>query len=110
MCFHLIENPYFRLLEGDSLTAGLYDQLFVTVLFARQPPINLQQAEIRLINSFTSSSPTVEPMINALNNFKATIVYNEAVLSLTGSYNVQIVVNGGVVAQTSLSITVNSKL
>lgn len=110
MCFHLIENPYFRLLEGDSLTARLYDQLFVTVLFARQPPINLQLAEIRLINSVTSSSPTVEPTINVLNNFKATIVYNQAVLSLTGSYNVEIVVNGGVVARTPLSITVNSKL
>lgn len=49
-------------------------------------------------------------MINALNNFKATIAYNEAMLSLTGSYNIQIVVNGGIVAQTPLSITVNSKL
>ena len=106
----IIENPYFRLLEGDSLTARLYDQLFVTVLFARQPPVNLQQTEIRLINSVTLSSPTVEPAITVLNNFKATIVYNQAVLSLTGSYNVQIVMNGGVVAQTPLSITVNSKL
>ena len=81
----------------------------MTVLFARQPPINLQQAEIRLQNSVTSSSPTVEPTINILNNFKATIVYDQAVLSLTGSYNVQIVVGGGVIAQTPLSITVNSK-
>lgn len=108
MCVSL-DNPYFRLLEGDSLTVRLYDQLFVTVLFARQPPVNLQQAEIRLINSVTLSSPTVEPTINKLSNFKATIVYNEAVLSLTESYNVQIVVDGSVVAQTPLRITVNSK-
>ena len=109
VCFFRLENPYFRLLEGDSLTARLYDRLFVTVLFARQPPINLQQAEIRLQNSVTSSSPSVEPTINTLNNFKATIVYNQAVLSLTGSYNVQIVMGGGVVAQTPLSIRVNSE-
>ena len=108
MCVFL-DNPYFRLLEGDSLTARLFDQLFVTVLFARQPPVNLQQAEIRLINSATSSSPSMEPMINKLSNFKATIVYNQAMLSLTASYNVQIVVNGRVVAQTPLRITVNSK-
>ena len=107
--FFPLENPYFRLLEGNNFTTRLYDLIFVTVLFARQPPINLQRAEIRLINSVTSSSPTVEPTINALNNFKATIVYDQAVLSLTGSYNVQIVMSGGVIAQTPLSITVNSK-
>ena len=87
--------------------ARLHDRLSVTVLFARQPPINLQQAEIRLVNSVTQSSSTVEPTITVLNDFKATIVYSQAALSLTGSYNVQIVINGRIVAQTPLNITVN---
>lgn len=108
-CSFPLENPYFRFTEGEMVTGRLYDEISLTVLFAIQPPINFQQAEIRLVNFATSSAPTVEPTITKINDFRATVVFNRILFSLNGLYDVQLRHDSQVVAQTSLNIVVNCK-
>ena len=94
-------------MEGQSIADNLFDAISLTVLFAIQPPINFQQSEIRLTNLATKSSPTFEPAITIVNNFKATVVFDRARLSLGGTYDVEVRHDSATVAQTSLRIIVN---
>lgn len=94
-------------MEGESIAVNLFDAISLTVLFSIQPPINFQQAEIRLTNLATMSSPSLEPVITTVNNFKATVVFDRARLSLAGTYNVEVRHDSATVAQTSLRIIVN---
>lgn len=106
---HFLDNPYLRIFEGDSIAVNLYDEISLTVLFSTQPPINFQQSEVRLTNLATMSSPSFEPVISKVNNFKATVLFDRARLSLDGPYNVEVIHDSMAVAQTSLRITVNRK-
>ena len=91
------------------ITVRLYDELPLTVFFAINPPVVLQRTEIRLVNSRTMSAPSVEPTITFVSDFMATVVFDRALLSLNGMYNVQIIHDSQVIAQTGLNIIVNRK-
>ena len=111
MQFHLrfVENPYLRIIEGETATVRLYDELPLTIMFAISPPIDIRRTEIRLVNTQTSSAPSVEPRIMFVNDFKATIIFERAALSLNGMYYVQVVHDSVVRAQADLNIIVNRK-
>ena len=94
-------------MEGQSITVNLFDAISLTLLFAIQPPINFQQSEIRLTDLATMSSPSFDPVINIVNNFKATVVFERARLSLGGTYDVEVRHDSVTVARTSLRIIVN---
>lgn len=94
-------------MEGQSIAVNLFDAISLTVLFAIQPPIDFQQSEIRLTDLATKSSPSFEPVVTVANNFKATVVFDRARLSLSGTYNVEVRHDSVTVVQTLLRIIVN---